>query len=141
MSTLRYVGLDVHKNSIVMAVADADSLPAEVVARIEWSEPRVLAELRKLGPLRSLKVCYEAGPTGYGLQRSLAKSKVDCIVVAPALVPRKQGQRIKTDRRDAQKLAHFLRSGDLTAVWVPDEKTEDEPLDESSLDQDSSATI
>ena len=124
MSTLRYVGLDVHKNSIVMAVADADSLPAEVVARIEWSEPRVLAELRKLGPLRSLKVCYEAGPTGYGLQRSLAKSKVDCIVVAPALVPRKQGQRIKTDRRDAQKLAHFLRSGDLTAVWVPDEKTE-----------------
>ena len=124
MSTLRYVGLDVHKNSIVMAVANADSSPAEVVAQLEWSESRVVAELRKLGPLKSLKVCYEAGPTGYGLQRYLANAKVDCVVVAPSLVPRKQGIRIKTDRRDAQKLAHFLRSGDLTAVWVPDEQTE-----------------
>ena len=124
MSTLRYVGLDVHKNSIVMSVADGDSSPAKLVASLAWSEPDVLAALRKLGPLKTLKVCYEAGPTGYGLQRFLAKSKVDCIVVAPALVPRKLGEHIKTDRRDAQKLAHFLRSGDLTAVWIPDEPTE-----------------
>jgi transposase len=124
MSTLRYVGLDVHKNSIVMAVADGDSSPAKQIVKLVWSEPDVLKALRKLGPLESLKVCYEAGPTGYGLQRFLANAKVDCIVVAPALVPRKLGEHIKTDRRDAQKLAHFLRSGDLTAVWVPDEQTE-----------------
>jgi transposase len=124
MSTLRYVGLDVHKNSVVMAVADGDSSPAKQIVKLAWSEPDVLKALRKLGSLETLKVCYEAGPTGYGLQRFLAKAKVDCIVVAPALVPRKLGEHIKTDRRDAQKLAHFLRSGDLTAVWVPDEQTE-----------------
>ena len=129
MTTLRYVGLDVHKNSIVMAVAEANSSPAQsspaqVVAKLGWVESDVLAQLRKLGPLKSLKVCYEAGPTGYGLQRYLKKAKVDCVVVAPSLVPRKLGNRIKTDRRDALTLAHFLRSGDLTAVWIPDEQTE-----------------
>lgn len=124
MSKLRYVGLDVHKDSMVMAVADSGSAPAVDVAKLEWSEPRLLAELRKLGPLSSLKVCYEAGPTGYGLQRYLAAEKVECLVVAPALIPQTQSSRIKTDRRDARKLAHFLRSGDLTAIWVPDEQTE-----------------
>lgn len=124
MSKLRHVGLDVHKDSIVMAVADSGSSPAVIVARFEWSESRVLSELRKLGPLGSLKVCYEAGPTGYGLQRYLAAHKVDCVVIAPALVPQLQGCHIKTDRRDACKLAHFLRSGDLTQVWIPDEQTE-----------------
>jgi transposase len=124
MSKLRYVGLDVHKDSIVMAVAESGSAPAMIAARLEWSEARVLAELRKLGPLGSVRVCYEAGPTGYGLQRFLAAAGVDCVVVAPALVPQLQGCHIKTDRRDACKLAHFLRSGDLTTVWVPDEHTE-----------------
>jgi transposase len=124
MSKLRYVGLDVHKDSIVMAVADSGSCPAQIVARLDWCESRVLAELRKLGPLGSLKVCYEAGPTGYGLHRFLTSHKVDCVVIAPALVPQLQGCHIKTDRRDACKLAHFLRSGDLTSIWVPDEQTE-----------------
>ena len=124
MSKLRYVGLDVHKDSIVIAVADDGSAPAEIVSRIEWSESRLLTVLRKLGPLGGLKVCYEAGPTGYGLQRYLAAAKVDCVVIAPALVPQLQSCHIKTDRRDACKLAHFLRSGDLTTIWVPDEQTE-----------------
>lgn len=68
MSTLRYVGLDVHKNSIVIAVADGASGQAEVVAKIGWPESRVLVELRKLGPLKSVKVWYAAG---YGFQRHL----------------------------------------------------------------------
>lgn len=124
MSNLRYVGLDVHKDSIVMAVAESDSSPAMLVGRLEWSESGVLKALRKLGPLSSLKVCFEAGPTGYGLQRYLAEKKVNCVVVAPSLIPRGQGNRIKTDRRDALMLAQFLRSGNLTSVWVPDEQTE-----------------
>jgi transposase len=124
MPNLRYVGLDVHKDSVLMAVADVGSAPASVFGRLPWSESRVLAELRKLGPLDGLRVCYEAGPTGYGLQRFLAAAGVDCVVVAPALVPQAQGSRVKTDRRDARKLAHFLRSGDLVTVWIPDAQTE-----------------
>lgn len=71
-----------------------------------------------------LRVCFEAGPTGLGLCRRLKQSGIDCIVVAPSLVPQKSGLRIKTDRRDSKKLAHYLRSGDLTQVWVPDEQTD-----------------
>jgi transposase len=124
MSKLRFVGLDVHKDSIVIAVAESGQAPAAILKCIEWSPPRLLAELRKLGPVAQLQVCYEAGPTGYGLQRFLADAQIDCRVVAPALVPKSPGARIKTDRRDARKLAHFLRSGDLTCVWVPDPQTE-----------------
>ena len=64
MSKVRYVGLDVHKDSIVIAVAESGCAAAKVLSRIEWSESRVLTELRKLGPLSRLRVCYEAGPTG-----------------------------------------------------------------------------
>jgi len=74
--------------------------------------------------MEELRVCYEAGPTGFGLCRRLRGAGIDCIVVAPSLVPGKAGDRVKTDRRDARKLAHFLRSGDLTAVYVPDEAVE-----------------
>jgi transposase len=77
-----------------------------------------------LGAKSKLRCCYEAGPTGYELYRVLTKHKLDCIVVAPSLVPVQAGNRVKTDRRDAVKLAHFLRSGDLTAVYVPDAATE-----------------
>lgn len=123
MLNVRHVGLDVHKEFVVIALAQGRE-PAEVLQRVECSPSRILAALRRLGPLASLKVCYEAGPTGYGLQRFLCGHGVDCQVVAPALVPQPQGMRIKTDRRDACRLAHFLRSGDLVAVWVPDEQTE-----------------
>ena len=71
-----------------------------------------------------MRCCYEAGPTGFGLHRELTAAGIDCVVVAPSLVPMKAGDRVKTDRRDAVKLARFLRSGDLTAVYVPDEATE-----------------
>jgi transposase len=123
-STVRYVGLDVHKDTIVMAVAEAGMQPAEIYATLANDPPAVLARLRKLGPPLSLLVCYEAGPTGYELYRFLNAAGVQCHVVAPSMVPTQNGNRVKTDKRDARRLAHFLRSGDLTPVWVPDEHTE-----------------
>ena len=80
--------------------------------------------LRRLGDLDKLMCCYEAGPTGYVLYRQLKAAGVHCVVIAPSLVPVKTGRRIKTDRRDAAKLAGYLRSGDLTPIHVPDEATE-----------------
>jgi len=123
MAKVRYVGLDVHKDSITIAVADENS-PAYVFAAIGSDPGELLKRLRKLGSGANLVVCYEAGPTGYGVYRALRAANIECVVVAPSLVPVRSGERIKTDRRDARKLAHFLRSGDLTPVWVPDVETE-----------------
>lgn len=123
MSNVRYVGLDVHKATIAIAVADGN-LPAHVLATIPNDVGELRKRLRKLGPVALLSVCYEAGPTGYGLYRELQAAGIHCVVVAPSLVPIRSGDRIKTDRRDACKLAQFLRSGDLTPVWVPDPQTE-----------------
>jgi transposase len=125
ITSVVYVGLDVHKDSIVMAVAREGREAAENWKTIPNDGVRLRKALKMLlhdGEV--LKVCYEAGPTGFGLCRSLRETGIDCLVVAPSLVPSKAGDRIKTDRRDARKLAHFLRSGDLTAVYVPDEAVE-----------------
>ncbi|HMB07380.1 MAG TPA: IS110 family transposase [Isosphaeraceae bacterium] len=123
-SKIRYVGLDVHKNSIVIAVADGDRGPATVLATIPNDFVTLGKALHRLGPPASLSCCYEAGPTGYGLYRKLKAAGFLCVVIAPSLVPVQAGNRVKTDRRDAAKLAHFLRSGDLTTIHVPDEATE-----------------
>jgi len=121
METVRFVGLDVHADSIAIAVAEPGrGMPSEL-ATIPNETVLLLKRLRKLG---RVKCCYEAGPTGFGLHRDLAAAGIDCIVVAPSLVPMKAGDRVKTDRRDAVKLARFLRSGDLTEVHVPDAATE-----------------
>jgi len=115
----RFVGLDVHAESITVSVIEPDgeirslgSLPnrAETVRRL----------VKRLGPPSRLRVCYEAGPTGYVLYWQLAELGVHCDVVAPTLVPVKAGDRVKTDRRDAEKLVRSYRAGDLTPVWVPD---------------------
>jgi len=71
-----------------------------------------------------LRFCYEAGPCGYGIQRQLSAAGHECVVVAPSLIPRKPGDRIKTDRRDAINLAKLHRAGELTSVWVPDQAHE-----------------
>lgn len=124
MSKLRFVGLDVHKNTIVIAVAEEGQSEAEVLGTFPHDVVKVIKRLAKLeADVSRLRVCYEAGPTGFGLCRRLKQAGIDCTVVAPSLVPQ-SGSRVKTDRRDARRLAHFLRSGDLTAVWVPDEQTE-----------------
>ena len=120
-----YVGMDVHKDSIVIAVAHAGREPAETWKTIPYDGVRLQKALKMLvKDVELLRVCYEAGPTGFGLCRRLREAGIDCIVVAPSLVPGKPGDRVKTDRRDARKLAHFLRSGDLTEVHVPDEAVE-----------------
>lgn len=120
-----YVGLDVHKDSIVIAVAREGREAAENWKTIPNDAVRLQKALKLL--LRTgerLKVCYEAGPTGFVLCRRLREAGMECLVVAPSLVPGKPGDRVKTDRRDARRLAHFLRSGDLTEVYVPDEAVE-----------------
>ena len=109
-TTTRYVGLDVHKSSIVIAIADPGGTPATILATIPNDFASLAKALRRLGPAETLSCCYEAGPTGYGLYRRLKADGFRCVVIAPSLVPVQAGCRIKTDRREAAKLAHFLRS-------------------------------
>jgi transposase len=119
---ITYVGLDVHKDSIVVAVA-AGGLRGEVreYGRIANTPTALDRLLRKLGgDGMRLRFCYEAGPCGYGIQRRLSTRGHECVVVAPSLIPKRAGDRVKTDRRDAASLARLHRAGELTAVWVPD---------------------
>lgn len=119
---ITYVGLDVHKESIVVALASA-GLRGEVreYGRIANTPAALERLLRKLGgDGMMLRFCYEAGPCGYGLHRRLSARGHECVVVAPSLIPKRAGDRIKTDRRDAASLAKLHRAGELTAVWVPD---------------------
>ena len=119
---ITYIGLDVHKADIVVAVAEG-GLRGEVrdYGRIV-NTPAALERLaRKLGHDGvKLRFCYEAGPCGYGIQRQLSALGHECVVVAPSLIPKRAGDRIKTDRRDAASLARLDRAGELTPVWVPD---------------------
>src|SRR5213592_3581635 len=118
-TNLRYLGLDVHAETIAAAIAEPDG---EVRALgILPNRPEAITKLiRKLEPRHGLHACYEAGPCGYVLYWQLTQLGVHCDVVAPTLVPTKPGDRIKTDRRDAARLARCYRAGDLTPVWVPD---------------------
>jgi transposase len=127
---LLFTGLDVHAKNITIALAEGGGgTPGE--ARLYGTIPndlhaleRVFAKLRKAHPGAELRVCYEAGPTGFVLARRLAQLKLHCTVVAPSLIPTRSGDRIKTDRRDALKLARLHRAGELTAVHVPDANDE-----------------
>jgi transposase len=118
---ISFVGLDVHKDTIAVAVAQGGDR-SEVreygqIANRPNALKRLSDKLARQGA--SLRFCYEAGPCGYGIQRQLTALGHDCVVVAPSLIPRRPGDRIKTDRRDAIKLAKLHRAGELTAVWVP----------------------
>jgi transposase len=123
---LLYIGLDVHAQSIAIALAEGWGKPRGE-ARTYGTIPndlhaleKVFAKLRKAHPGVELRVCYEAGPTGFVLARRCAQLKIPCTVVAPSLIPVRSGERIKTDRRDALKLARLHRAGELSAVNVPD---------------------
>src|SRR5213594_1660218 len=115
----RFVGLDVHAATIAVAVAEPDG-EVRAMGTIPNDPDAVRRLVKKLGPAERLRACYEAGPCGYPLYWQLTELGVDCAVVAPTLVPVKPGDRVKTDRRDATRLARSFRSGDLTSVWVPD---------------------
>ena len=120
---LRFLGLDVHAETIAVAVGEANG-EIRSLGTIANREDSIRKFIKKLGSPEQLRACYEAGPTGFVLYWQLTQLGVDCAVVAPSLVPKKPGDRVKTDRRDALKLAHCHRNGDLTAVWVPDEASE-----------------
>ena len=124
MKTKVHIGLDVHKNSIAPAYALCDGSPPQSCG--SWGGSNLSAErgllrlMKKLGVSKGeVKVCYEAGPTGFVLARRLLQLGYDCIVVAPSAVPKAGGERVKTDRRDAKKLARLSRSGDLSGIHIP----------------------
>ena len=133
MKTELYLGLDVDKEWIVIAAAewgrngpvqDLGAMSNDLHAVEKW-----IGRLRQAnGKETLLRACYEAGPCGFGIARRLRQLGVECAVVAPSLTPTRAGNRLKTDRRDARKLARLLRAGELSAIYIP------EPTDEAIRD-------
>src|ERR687887_1681907 len=127
-SSTRYVGLDVHKDSIAVAYVakdhDTEVIYLGTIGTRQCDLDQLVRQLQ--AKATHLVFVYEAGPCGYWLSRSLTKQGQVCWVVAPSLIPKKAGDRVKTDRRDAMQLARLMRSGDLTPVYVP--KVEDEAI-------------
>ena len=121
----KFVGMDVHKATIAVAVAEADGGELRYLGEIENTPEALVKLVRQLrkGDAK-LSFCYEAGCCGYGIHRQLTEMGWDCQVVAPSLIPRKAGDRVKTDRRDSMMLARLHRAGELTSVWVPDDAQE-----------------
>ena len=118
-----WIGLDAHKETITAAAITADGEIREL-GTFPNRPDQLAKRVPTWGAREELKVCYEAGPCGYGIARQLEKMEIACAVVAPALIPRRAGDRIKNDRRDARQLAHLLSSGLLTAVPVPSRELE-----------------
>jgi transposase len=127
---IRFIGLDVHKDSIVIAIAAAGEAGKATaygtIPNTSAALQALVTRLRRVNPASTgatsgpMRFCYEAGPCGYGVHRTLTALGEDCVVVAPSMIPRKSGERRKNDKRDAAALATLHRGGLLTAVWVPD---------------------
>src|ERR1022692_210224 len=123
-----FVGLDVHKDTIAAAVAEAGRMPARLIGSIAHDVAKLGKLLARYDEPGQVQVVYEAGPTGYGMQRELARRGYHCPGIAPSLIPKRAGDRVKTDRRDSLGLAELSRAGELRAVWIPD------PADEAIRD-------
>ena len=122
---IKYVGLDVHKATIAVSVAESSSREVRYVGEIANTPEAISKLVRQLRKGdATLSFCYEAGPCGYGIYRQLRAKGCHCEVVAPSLIPKKAGDRVKTDRRDSESLARLYRAGELTAAWVPDGEQE-----------------
>ncbi|MGZ9106765.1 MAG: IS110 family RNA-guided transposase [Rhodoplanes sp.] len=121
-----YVGIDTSKLHNAVAIADGGRRgEVRFFGEIDNTPPAVRRLVKKLSSKHArLTFCYEAGPTGYGLYRLIRDLGHECVVAAPSLIPKKPGDRVKNNRRDAMALAKLLRAGELTAVWVPDERHE-----------------
>src|SRR5215213_6863635 len=121
-----FVGFDTSKLRNAVAIADGGrGGEIRFYGEIENTPAATAKLVRKLASkYERLTFCYEAGPTGYGLHRQIKGLGFECVVAAPSLIPKRPGDRIKTNRRDAMSLAKLLRSDELTAVWVPDERHE-----------------
>ena len=122
--TIKYVGLDVSKEKISVAIAEEGREAPRYYGMIPHSLEAIKKLVKKLGDKKQIKVCYEAGPTGYPLYRFFLSLGIECFVIAPSLIPSKPGERIKTDRRDAVRLAQLFRAGELTSIYVPTEDDE-----------------
>ncbi len=121
MQTRSFIGMDVHKATISISIAeDGRNGPVRFLGVIPNAPEEIAKMAKRLSRHGELDFCYEAGGCGYGIYRQLTALGHRCMVVATSMIPRKPGERIKTDRRDSQKLAILHRSGDLTPVWVPD---------------------
>lgn len=121
----KYVGLDTHKETIAVAIADAMGGKERYYGEIANTPKAVNKLVKKLCPDGEIiSFCYEAGPCGYGIYRQITELGHHCSVVAPSLIPTKPGDRVKTDRRDCEGLSRLDRAGELTPVWVPDEEQE-----------------
>ncbi|HUM16716.1 MAG TPA: IS110 family transposase, partial [Candidatus Nitrosotalea sp.] len=122
---ITFVGLDVHKEAINVAMLQpGETRPVEWQASNDPAAVRRLVRKLQRSAVGELRLCYEAGPCGYAVQRTIRALGVSCVVVAPSLIPRKPGERVKTDRRDARKLAELLRAGLLSEVHPPTEADE-----------------
>ncbi len=119
-----HVGLDVHMDSISVAAADPGRAPGRLIGKVPHDVSKLLKVLAKVGPAGQLHVVYEAGPTGFGLQRALAAKGFACEIIAPSQIPHRPGDRVKTDGRDSIQLAECSRAGQLSAVWIPDPQDE-----------------
>ena len=113
-----HLGLDVHKDTISVGILDPDQQVPDV-ERISHDEPSIRRFVARFAEPRALRACYEAGPTGFELARLLSSMGVGCEVIAPSLIPRAPGDKVKTDRRDCRRLARLHRAGELVAVRIP----------------------
>jgi transposase len=113
-----HLGLDVHKDTISVGILPIDQ-QVQDVERIPHDEASIRRLVGRLGDPRWLRACYEAGPTGFELARLLASMGVGCDVIAPSLIPKAPGDKVKTDRRDCRRLARLHRTGELVCVRIP----------------------